>query len=69
MSAAIETASRERLMKTLNHQQPDRIPIDFGGTAVTGVHVSVVAALRDHYGLAQWPDALGTVVETLCGNC
>ena len=55
MSAAIETASRERLMKTLNHQQPDRIPIDFGGTAVTGVHVSVVAALRDHYGLEKRP--------------
>ena len=55
MSAAIETASRERLMKTLNHQQPDRIPIDFGGTAVTGVHVSVVAALRDPYGLEKRP--------------
>jgi hypothetical protein len=55
MSTATETASRERLMKTLNHRQPDRIPIDFGGTAVTGVHVSVVAALRDHYNLEKRP--------------
>ena len=40
-------ASRERLMTTLNHKQPDRIPIDFGGTAVTGMHVSCVAGLRE----------------------
>jgi hypothetical protein len=42
------TASRERLMTTLNHKQPDRVPIDFGGTSVTGMHVSCVAALRDY---------------------
>jgi hypothetical protein len=47
--------SRERLADTLNHKQPDRIPIDFGGTAVTGVHVSCIAALRDHYGLEKRP--------------
>ncbi len=47
--------SRERLADTLNHKQPDRIPIDFGGTAVTGMHVSCVAALRDHYGLEKRP--------------
>ena len=49
------TASRDRLIATLNHKQPDRIPIDFGGTAVTGVHVSCVAALRDYYGLEKRP--------------
>lgn len=49
------TASRERLDATLNHKQPDCIPIDFGGTGVTGVHVSCVAALRDYYGLERRP--------------
>ena len=49
------TASRERLMTTLNHKQPDRVPIDFGGTSVTGMHVSCVAALRDYYGLEKRP--------------
>jgi hypothetical protein len=29
--------------------------MDFGGTAVTGIHVSVVAALREHYGLERRP--------------
>jgi len=51
MTTATKTASRERLWDALNHRQPDRIPIDFGGTAVTGVHVSCVAELRDYYGL------------------
>ena len=48
-------ASRERLSATLNHKQPDRIPIDFGGTSVTGMHASCVAALRDYYGLEKRP--------------
>jgi hypothetical protein len=47
--------SRERVKAALNHQQPDAIPIDFGGTAVTGIHVSCVAALREYYGLEKRP--------------
>jgi hypothetical protein len=47
--------SRERVVTTLHHRQPDAIPVDFGGTAVTGMHVSCVAALRDHYGLEKRP--------------
>ena len=39
--------AKERVQAALSHQTPDRIPIDFGGTAVTGIHVSCVAALRD----------------------
>ncbi len=38
--------SRERLAATLHHQQPDRVCVDFGGTAVTGIHVSIVDKLR-----------------------
>lgn len=49
------TASRERLIATLNHKQPDAIPIDFGGTAVSGIHVSCVAALREYFGLEKRP--------------
>ena len=45
--------SRDRVRATLNHREPDRIPIDFGGTPVSGVHASVVAALRTHYGLEE----------------
>jgi uroporphyrinogen-III decarboxylase len=52
---AIDTASRERIVAALNHKQPDRVPIDFGATMVTGVHASCVAELRDHYGLEKRP--------------
>lgn len=38
--------SRERLAATLRHEQPDRVCVDFGGTAVTGIHVSIVDKLR-----------------------
>ncbi|MGB8958045.1 MAG: uroporphyrinogen decarboxylase family protein [Candidatus Aminicenantales bacterium] len=45
--------SRERLDAALNHRQPDRIPVDFNGTAVTGMHVKCVIGLREHYGLER----------------
>src|ERR1022692_3515993 len=48
-------SSRDRLRTALEHREPDRIPLDFGSTAVTGVHVSCVAALRRYYGLSPGP--------------
>jgi hypothetical protein len=54
-TAAINTASRERVAATLNHRQPDRVPIDIGGSSCTGIHASCVAALREFYGLEKRP--------------
>jgi hypothetical protein len=48
-------SSRDRLRAALEHREPDRIPLDFGSTTVTGIHVSCVAALRHYYGLAPEP--------------
>ena len=44
---------RKRVIDAINHRVPDRVPVDFGGSAVTGIHVSCVAQLRDHYGLEK----------------
>ena len=44
-------AARERVNTALAHQQPDRVPVDFGSSFITGIHCSVVEKLRDHYGL------------------
>jgi len=44
--------SKEKLQNALNHKA-GKVPIDFGGTAVTGIHVSRVAALREYYGLEK----------------
>ncbi len=38
--------SRERLAATLNHEEPDRVCVDFGATFVTGIHVSALDKLR-----------------------
>lgn len=46
---------KERVLSSLNHRQPDRVPIDFGSTGVTSLHVTCVAALRDYYGLEKKP--------------
>ena len=45
--------SKERVLTALNHKEPDRIPIDFGGTPTSGIHASCVAALREYYGLEK----------------
>ena len=38
--------SRQRVEAALNHQQPDRVPLDLGASPVTGMHVSSVYKLR-----------------------
>jgi hypothetical protein len=45
--------SKERVLAALNHREPDTVPVDFGGTAVTGIHVNCVAGLREYYGLEK----------------
>jgi len=47
--------SKELVKKTLNHEYAGKIPVDFSATAVTGMHVSCVAELRDYYGLDNHP--------------
>jgi hypothetical protein len=38
--------SRNRVLNTLNHQEPDQVPLDLGASAVTGMHVASVYLLR-----------------------
>lgn len=38
--------SRERFLTTLNHRQPDRVCVDFGGTWISGIHASIVHQLK-----------------------
>jgi hypothetical protein len=49
------SSSRQNFQKTINHQQPDKVVVDFGSTAVTGIHVLVVEKLREYYGLGKKP--------------
>jgi len=47
--------SKERIRAAIEHRQPDQLPVDFGASFITGVHCSVVEALRRHYGLEERP--------------
>lgn len=47
--------SRERVNASLNHVQPDKIAVDFCGHACSGMHVDVLARLREYYGLEKKP--------------
>jgi len=46
-----QISSRERLLKALAHQEPDRVPLDLGSTQVTGIHVIAYQRLRQVLGL------------------
>jgi len=56
------TDSRERVNLALNHQEPDRVPLDLGGSPITGMHVSTVYALRQALKLGR-PGTPVKVVE------
>ena len=53
--------SRERVNQALNHKETDRVPLDLGGSAVTGMHVSTVYRLRQALQL----DPPGTPVKII----
>ena len=53
--------SRERVDLALNHREPDRVPLDLGASAVTGMHVTTVYKLRQALGL----DPPGTPVKII----
>ena len=42
--------SRQRVIKALNHQIPDRVPIDLGGFQ-TGIHKKAYIELLDYLGI------------------
>jgi uroporphyrinogen decarboxylase len=43
--------SRERIRCTLRHEQPDRLPIDLGGTRQSGIAASACHALKQRLGI------------------
>ena len=49
------SSSKQNFIKAINHQQPDKVVIDFGATSVTGIHVLIVEKLREYYGLEKKP--------------
>jgi len=57
--------SRERIVHTLNHQEPDRVPFDLGGTGLSTIHVTAYKNLRHHLGLPEIEPEVAFVPEQL----
>lgn len=45
--------SRDRIKSALNHQQPDRVPIDFGGHRSSGIAAIAYAKLKNALGISS----------------
>ncbi len=54
--------SRERVLLALNHKEADRVPLDLGGTVVTGISVKAYLSLRRYLGL---PEITPTFVDII----
>jgi uroporphyrinogen-III decarboxylase len=64
--------SKERVRAALEHRQPDKVPVDFGASAITGISASTVYKLRKAYNLPEHPirvvesyQVLGEIEEDL----
>ena len=64
--------SRERVITAISHQQPDKVPVDFGGTSCTGISASTIYKLRKAFKLPERPvkvidsfQVLGEIEEDL----
>ncbi len=59
--------SRQRVLAALNHQEPDRVPIDLGGNQ-TGIHKFAYEALLKHLGIDA-PVTIMDAVQQLAQPC
>ncbi|MFA6929025.1 MAG: uroporphyrinogen decarboxylase family protein [Lentisphaeria bacterium] len=55
--------SRERMIVTLKHRQPDRVPFDMGGCQVTGIHQVAYQNLSRALGMGNKPAPLADVYQ------
>ena len=57
--------SHARVWKSLNHQEPDRVPFDLGGTGLSTIHVTAYQNLRRYLGLPHVQVHLCAMAEQL----
>ncbi|MGA2619128.1 MAG: uroporphyrinogen decarboxylase family protein [Thermoguttaceae bacterium] len=56
---------RQRVLAALEHRQPDRVPIDFGGHRSSGIAAIAYGKLRRHLGLPPRPIRVYDTVQQL----
>jgi uroporphyrinogen decarboxylase len=55
---------RERVVAALNHEPPDRVPIDLGSTRVTSVAVAEYESLKAHFGIQRETRVIDRIQQT-----
>lgn len=48
-----QRTSRKRVLTAVERKEPDRVPIDLGGTLVTGIMAQMLDRLRRRLGLQE----------------
>jgi len=61
----VEMTSRERILRAVNHQEPDRVPIDLGSTRFTGIMVHSYLRVRERLGIHARLVRIFDVYQTL----
>jgi len=56
--------SRERIIASIKHQQPDKVPVDLAGSTVTGISAIAYNNLKKHLGIDK-PTRVFDVVQQL----
>ena len=59
------TTHRERVLQAINHQQPDRVPIDLGGHRSSGMMAIAYNKLKKHLGITTGDIYVYDVVQQL----
>ena len=57
--------SRDRILLSLEHKEPDRVPYDLAGTHVTGIHVTAYKNLCNCLGVESEPIEFADVVQQI----
>jgi len=57
--------SRERVIAAIEHREPDRVPMDLGGSIMSGIMAQALARVRPYLGLAARPPRVYEVYQML----
>jgi uroporphyrinogen decarboxylase len=56
-----EMTSRQRVLAALNHEEPDRVPVDVGGGTSTSISIEGYEKLKAYLGIQAKPRTLSTI--------
>lgn len=59
----ITVTSRERVLMSVNHKQPDKVPVDLGATLSSGISAIAYNNLKKHLGMPEGQTRIYDVVQ------